>query len=142
MLKQKRQNTQLAFDIAEKHLNIPKLFSAEDVCDAIRPDERSVMTYIAQYFHAFSALGKFDIAGRRVGGLGQILQGSWDMQNDYESRCRALLQAVHEKQESWKASKFNGYTDAKKQLLEFNSYKLTTKREWIAEKRELDTVKY
>jgi hypothetical protein len=29
----------------------------EDVCDIQKPDERSVMTYVAEYFHAFSALG-------------------------------------------------------------------------------------
>ena len=98
------------------------------------------MTYVAQYFHAFSALGKFDVAGRRVGGLTQILQSSWDMQNDYERRCRALLSALNVKQGEWSAATFSGYSDAKRQLLEFDSYKMTTKRSWIIEKRELDTV--
>ena len=35
-----------------------KLLDVEDVCDIQKPDERSVMTYVAQYFHAFSELGK------------------------------------------------------------------------------------
>ena len=139
--KQKVANTQLAFDVAEKHLNIPKLFSPEDIIDCVRPDERSVMTYVAQYFHAFSSLSKFDVAGRRVGGLAQILQSSWDMQNDYEARCRALLSALDVKQKAWISSSFSGYADAKRQLLEFDNYKMTTKRSWIIEKRELDTVR-
>jgi hypothetical protein len=127
-------------DIAEKHLNIPKLFAAEDVTEAIRPDERSVMTYVAQYFHAFSALGKFDVAGRRVGGLGQLLQGTWDMQNDYETRCRSLFSSMEQMQLQWSKSTFAGYMDAKRQLTEFENYKMTTKRSWVSEKRELDAV--
>ncbi|RUS16451.1 LOW QUALITY PROTEIN: calponin homology domain-containing protein, partial [Endogone sp. FLAS-F59071] len=49
-------NTALAFEVAERHLGIPKLLDVEDVCDISKPDERSVMTYVAEYFHAFSAL--------------------------------------------------------------------------------------
>ena len=32
----KHENTQLAFDIAEKHLGIPKLFGVEDIVDVIK----------------------------------------------------------------------------------------------------------
>jgi hypothetical protein len=70
--KQKLANTQLALDISEQQLGIPKLFGAEDIVECVRPDERSIMTYVAQYFHAFSALDKFGVAGRRVGALGQV----------------------------------------------------------------------
>ncbi|KAJ3353955.1 hypothetical protein HDU91_005831 [Kappamyces sp. JEL0680] len=136
----KHKNTQLAFDVAEKHLNIPKLFAVEDVVDAIRPDERSVMTYVAQYFHAFSALGKFDVAGRRVGTLGNLLQSAWDMQHDYEKRARVLISNIRYIQESWSQATFSGYADAKQQLIEFETYKGTTKRSWVAEKKELDAL--
>ena len=138
--KAKHANTQLAFDVAEKHLNIPKLFAFEDIVDVIRPDERSVMTYVAQYFHAFSALGKFDVAGRRVGALGQVLKSSWDMQHDYEKRSRILISNLKYIQQTWTDATFSGYTDAKNQLVEFETYKATTKREWVSEKRDLDTV--
>lgn len=53
-----RTNTQLAFTIASQHLNIPQLLDVSDVCDVDKPDERSVMTYVAQYFHAFSVMGE------------------------------------------------------------------------------------
>lgn len=80
--KNKHFNVNLAFEIAEEKLNIPKLFGVEDLCDVIKPDDRSVMTYVAQYFHAFSAQDKFGVAGRRVGNLGNILGAVWEMQND------------------------------------------------------------
>ena len=50
--------TKLAFTLAERHLNIPQLLEVADICDVARPDERSVMTYIAQYFHAFTVAGE------------------------------------------------------------------------------------
>lgn len=34
-----------------------QLLEVSDLCDVERPDERSVMTYIASYFHAFSSMG-------------------------------------------------------------------------------------
>nr|5BVR_A Chain A, Alpha-actinin-like protein 1 [Schizosaccharomyces pombe 972h-] len=56
--KNHRANMQLAFDIAQKSIGIPRLIEVEDVCDVDRPDERSIMTYVAEYFHAFSTLDK------------------------------------------------------------------------------------
>lgn len=53
-----RGNTRLAFTMAAQHLNIPQLLDVSDICDVEKPDERSVMTYVAQYFHAFSVMGE------------------------------------------------------------------------------------
>ncbi|EGT39114.1 hypothetical protein CAEBREN_19827 [Caenorhabditis brenneri] len=44
-------NLNLAFDIAEKHLDIPRMLDAEDV--ARHPDEKSTMTYVSCFYHAF-----------------------------------------------------------------------------------------
>ncbi|KAI8914816.1 calponin homology domain-containing protein [Powellomyces hirtus] len=136
----KHENTQLAFDIADKQLGIPKLFEVEDIVDVAKPDERSVMTYVAQYFHAFSAQDKMGTAGRRVGQLGQIIQQAWEMQNDYEERVRTLMSDIGGMQTTWVRSSFGGYTDARRQLHEFETYKNTTKRGWVAERRELDSL--
>ncbi|KAE9549712.1 hypothetical protein FO519_007076 [Halicephalobus sp. NKZ332] len=46
-------NLNLAFDIAEKHLDIPKMLDAEDVALSVRPDEKSIMTYVSCFYHAF-----------------------------------------------------------------------------------------
>ncbi|RWS21109.1 Alpha-actinin: sarcomeric-like protein, partial [Leptotrombidium deliense] len=47
------ENLNLAFDIAEKHLNIPRMLDAEDMVNTVKPDERAVMTYVSCYYHAF-----------------------------------------------------------------------------------------
>ncbi|KAG0260122.1 hypothetical protein DFQ27_003731 [Actinomortierella ambigua] len=135
-------NTQLAFDVAQEHLNIPKLLDVEDVCDISKPDERSIMTYVAQYFHAFSELGKVDTAGRRVAKFAEVMESVWEMQNDYERRVNELMQAIDDKKSEWEErSRFQGgYADAKRQSNEFNNYKTSQKRAWVAEKRDIDTL--
>ncbi|KAL7748857.1 alpha-actinin [Sorochytrium milnesiophthora] len=137
----KHENMALAFDVAQQHLHIPKLLDVEDVIDLPKPDERSIMTYVAQYFHAFSALDKVEVAGRRVAKFAEVMASVFDMEHDYEQRSRALLSNVADVQSQWAASSFDGsYTDAKRQGGEFDLYKSTTKRSWVAEKRDLDTL--
>ncbi|KAH7162482.1 calponin homology domain-containing protein [Dactylonectria estremocensis] len=134
-------NMQMAFDIAHKEIGIPKLLDVEDVCDVAKPDERSLMTYIAYWFHAFSQMEKVENAGRRVEKFVNSMQGAWEMQSAYERRMRALMKAIQGQIEHWQQAKFEGtYTDAKAQAMEFSGYKRGKKREWVAEKSELATL--
>lgn len=136
-----RGNMQLAFDIARKEIGIPDLLDVEDVCDVAKPDERSLMTYIAYWFHAFSQMEKVENAGRRVEKFFNNMQGAWEMQSAYERRMAALLQRMIEQIEEWQQATFEGtYVDAKKQAGDFVAYKRGKKREWVAEKSELATL--
>ena len=79
-------NTALAFKLASEEIGIPSLLDVEDVCDVPKPDERSLMTYIAYWFHAFSHLDRIETAGRRVEKFVEVMQSAWDMQHNYEKR--------------------------------------------------------
>ncbi|KYK60069.1 hypothetical protein DCS_01203 [Drechmeria coniospora] len=136
-----RGNMQLAFEIAHREIGIPKLLDVEDVCDVPKPDERSLMTYIAYWFHAFSQMEKVENAGRRVEKFVNNMQGAWEMQSAYERRMRALLGATREQVEQWRRATFEGtYADAKAQATEFSAYKRGRKRDWVAEKSDLATL--
>ncbi|KAH0620304.1 hypothetical protein JD844_020517 [Phrynosoma platyrhinos] len=50
-----QDNLNEAFQVAEKELNIPRLLEPEDV-DVINPDEKSIMTYVAQFLQYFKSL--------------------------------------------------------------------------------------
>lgn len=129
---------QLAFDIASKEIGIPDLLDVEDVCDVAKPDERSLMTYIAYWFHAFSQMERVENAGRRVEKFVTNMQGAWGMQNSYEQRMRDLLQEIRLQRQEWEVATFKGtYVDAKEQSNEFSLYKRKQKRKWVAEKSEL-----
>lgn len=131
-------NMQLAFDIASKEIGIPDLLDVEDVCDVSKPDERSLMTYIAYWFHAFSQMERVENAGRRVEKFVTNMNGAWEMQNNFERRMRALLQQIEGQQKAWEAAEFDGtYVDAKEQSREFTLYKQKEKRDWVAEKSDL-----
>ncbi|KAI9679087.1 MAG: hypothetical protein M1829_001757 [Trizodia sp. TS-e1964] len=133
-----RGNIQLAFEIASKEIGIPDLLDVEDVCDVAKPDERSLMTYMAYWFHAFSQMERVENAGRRVEKFVQNMQGAWEMQNAFERRMRQLLRQITTKAAEWKDAKFEGsYFDAKSQATRFADYKRTKKREWVSEKSEL-----
>ncbi|SAM05114.1 hypothetical protein [Absidia glauca] len=134
-------NTALAFNVAEQHLGIPQLLDVEDICDISKPDERSVMTYVAEYFHAFSALDKVETAGRRVAKFAEVMASVWQMRHDYEQRVLALMDGVQLAQRGWQSTQLTDqYAATKQKGLEFSDYKNTQKREWVAEKRDIDSL--
>ncbi|KAF1983397.1 alpha-actinin-2 [Aulographum hederae CBS 113979] len=133
-----RGNMQLAFEIASKEIGIPDLLDVEDVCDVAKPDERSLMTYIAYWFHAFSQMERVENAGRRVEKFVTNMQGAWEMQNSFERRMRELLRQIGAQQQEWADARFEGtYVDAKNQATVFTQYKRSQKRKWVAEKSDL-----
>jgi hypothetical protein len=134
-------NTALAFKIAAEQVGIPQLLDVEDICDTSSPDERSVMTYVAYWFHAFSALDKIETAGRRLEKFVDVTGSALTMQHSFEKRMKTLLESIQTMQQSWASSQFTGtYSDAKLQSSHFSTYKNTTKREWINEKSELASL--
>ncbi|KAJ5833489.1 hypothetical protein N7474_001800 [Penicillium riverlandense] len=136
--KDHRGNMQLAFDIAANEIGIPDLLDVDDVCDVPRPDERSLMTYIAYWFHAFSQLEKVENAGRRVEKFVNNMHGAWEMENSYERRVKELLRVIRAQREGWKNASFEGtYKDVKEQANQFALYKRNEKRQWVAEKSDL-----
>jgi Ca2+-binding EF-hand superfamily protein len=133
-----RGNMKLAFEIASNEIGIPDLLDVDDVCDVPRPDERSLMTYIAYWFHAFSQLERVENAGRRVEKFVNNMHGAWEMQNSYERRVKELLRLIRAQREHWKSSSFEGtYKDVKEQAYQFSLYKRNEKRQWVAEKSDL-----
>jgi Ca2+-binding EF-hand superfamily protein len=133
-----RENMTMAFQIATQEIGIPDLLDVEDVCDVAKPDERSLMTYIAYWFHAFSHMERVENAGRRVEKFVLNMQGAWEMQNNFEKRMKELLRQIAVQRQFWETSKFQGtYADAKSQSAELIDYKKKQKRIWVAEKSDL-----
>merc|ERR1719285_323243 len=60
------ENLNLAFDIAEKYLDIPRMLDAEDLLTNEKPDERQIMTYVSCYYHAFQGAMQAEMAANRI----------------------------------------------------------------------------
>lgn len=134
-------NMALAFQIAAEQVGIPQLLDVEDVCDVTKPDERSIMTYVAYWFHAFSALDKIETAGRRLEKFVEVTGSAITMQHGYEKKMKKLVQSIRQLIQDWKTATFTGtYNDAKQQSQLFITYKNKTKRRWITEKSELASL--
>ncbi len=81
----KRENLQLAFDVAQQHLGIEPLLDIEDIVSTERPDERSVMTYISEFFHKFSSQDQKETAARRIQKHVNFHQNVEEMEEAYTS---------------------------------------------------------
>eukprot|EP01102_Stenamoeba_stenopodia_P022554 TRINITY_DN945_c0_g1_i1.p1 TRINITY_DN945_c0_g1~~TRINITY_DN945_c0_g1_i1.p1 ORF type:complete len:633 (-),score=208.25 TRINITY_DN945_c0_g1_i1:93-1991(-) len=134
-------NLNLAFDVAKEHLDVARILDAEDIVNMPRPDERSIMTYVAQLYKVFSSLDRVETAGRRVGKFVNFAKTLNEMIEEYERRTRALNASVNGKAAQLGSYDHgHDYHSAKSQIANFKNYKKTEKRAWIAESAELVTL--
>eukprot|EP01111_Echinosteliopsis_oligospora_P009179 TRINITY_DN264_c0_g1_i1.p1 TRINITY_DN264_c0_g1~~TRINITY_DN264_c0_g1_i1.p1 ORF type:complete len:882 (+),score=266.09 TRINITY_DN264_c0_g1_i1:86-2731(+) len=124
----KAGNLQLAFDIAANSLDIPKMLDVNDLLDVARPDERSIMTYVAAYFHVFSASQKAETAAKRVAKLLEFTEANNLAKTDYVEKAQALSDWVNQTIERMEDRNFGNDSESiKKQLEDFKNYKQTEK---------------
>jgi len=137
----KMGNLNLAFDVAYQHLQVPKLLDAEDIVNMPKPDERSIMTYVAQLYQVFSSLDKVETAGRRVAKFVQFTKTTQEMCHDYEQRTRALNNSVNGKAASFPSESLgSNYHEAHSAIEDFKNYKKNDRRKWITEQADLVTL--
>jgi Ca2+-binding EF-hand superfamily protein len=98
------ENLELAFDVAQKELGIPRLLDVEDLTSVSRPDERSVMTYVSEYFHKFASQDVKERAAHRLQRFAEFARSLQQQQNDYESHAQALLDWINAKK-----TEFDGF---------------------------------
>jgi len=135
-------NLELAFDIAEKQLGIPRLLDVEDIANVARPDERSVMTYVSEYFHYFSGSDLKEKSARRIQKFVQFNQSMEHMEKDYESQARDLLEWISETTERFINDTDYGTTpsEAKDKFEQHKNYLSVIKPHKAATKLDLEAL--
>jgi len=138
-----RENLDLAFDVAEKELGIPKLLETDDIIALPRPDERSVMTYVAEMYKVFSQYDKFEMAGKRIGKFISTMKSAQDMIHDYEERAAILKQWIEESDVRFAAGPQmaeDDFQETRNALLGYKDYRRKEKSVRVAEQNDLTAL--
>ena len=133
-------NLRNAFDVAEKHLGIPQLLDAEDI-DVSKPDEKSVMTYVASYYHTFSKMKAGATGGKRIGNIVLKMKGVEEEQNNYETFSTNLLIWIRDKTELMKRRDFSNTLEGiQSDFKKFKDYRTIEKPPKYREKVEMEAT--
>ena len=135
-----QQNLELAFSVAEKAMNIPRLLDVEDLL-VDKPDERSVMTYVSEYFHALAALEVKEASARRTAKFVQFIRSTNAMKTQYESQAQELLTWVGAIIQGWETESFgDSLEDAQAVVDRLKRFVLDEEPPRAAAKLELETL--
>lgn len=136
-----RKNLETAFEVAEKHLDIPRMLDAEDLVDIAKPDERAVMTYVACYYHAFSGAQKAEQASNRICQALKANQENEELMDKYEKLASDLLEWIAKTKPTLEdRTSDNTMEGLQKKLEDFRDYRRTQKPPKAEEKGQLESV--
>ncbi|XP_056308551.1 alpha-actinin-2b isoform X2 [Danio aesculapii] len=132
-------NLNLAFDIAEKHLDIPKMLDAEDILSTPKPDERAIMTYVSCFYHAFAGAEQAETAANRICKVLGVNQENEKLMEDYERLASELLEWIR-RTIPWLENRASEKTmvEMQRKLEDFRDYRRMHKPPKVQEKCQLE----
>ncbi|XP_020642903.1 alpha-actinin-2 isoform X1 [Pogona vitticeps] len=132
-------NINLAMDIAEKHLDIPKMLDAEDIVNTPKPDERAIMTYVSCFYHAFAGAEQAETAANRICKVLAVNQENEKLMEEYERLASELLEWIR-RTTPWLENRTPEKTMAamQKKLEDFRDYRRKHKPPKVQEKCQLE----
>ncbi|XP_078592218.1 spectrin beta chain, non-erythrocytic 5-like isoform X2 [Branchiostoma floridae x Branchiostoma japonicum] len=120
-------NLNNAFSVAQERLGISRLLDAEDV-DIAKPDEKSIMTYVAAYYHYFAKMKSEQTGSKRIAKIMDFQIEIDRMKTDYERMVEALLEWISEKQEQLDSRQFpNTLEGVQRETTKFKQYRTIEK---------------
>ena len=66
-----------------------------DMVNSAKPDERSVMTYVSAYYHAFSGAQQAETAANRICKVLKVNQENERLMEEYERLASDLLEWIN-----------------------------------------------
>ncbi|XP_031334782.1 spectrin beta chain, non-erythrocytic 1 isoform X2 [Photinus pyralis] len=133
-------NLNHAFDVATNELGIPSLLDAEDV-DNTRPDEKSIMTYVASYYHTFARMKNEAKSGRRIAKIINQMMDADKMKLLYDKLVTALLEWIRITITRLQDREFpNSLEGIQSLLLSFGHYRTQEKPPKYKERIEIEAL--
>jgi len=138
------ENLQTAFDVAEKHLDIPQLLDVNDIINSVKPDDKSIMTYVAYYWKKFASENKAQKSARKIQRVAKNLRDNEQMMHDYEERAKKLIDWVADSDKKMENTDPNSFGRNLQQVQEknnaFKQFKNKEKPNFSKEKAELQIL--
>lgn len=134
------ENLNMAFDVAEKYLDIPRMLDPEDLINTPKPDERAIMTYVSCYYHAFQGAQQAETASNRICKVLKVNQENERLMEEYERLASDLLEWIR-KTLPWLESRQtdNSLAGVQKKLDEYRQYRRKHKPPRVEQKAKLET---
>uniref|UniRef100_A0A3B3CYG8 Spectrin, beta, non-erythrocytic 2 n=1 Tax=Oryzias melastigma TaxID=30732 RepID=A0A3B3CYG8_ORYME len=138
-------NLQNAFNVAEKELGLTKLLDPEGNVDLYvnvdQPDEKSIITYVATYYHYFSKMKALAVEGKRIGKVLDYAIEADQLIDKYETLASELLQWIEQTIGTLNDRQLaNSLNAVQNQLQAFNSYRTVEKPPKFTEKGNLEVL--
>ncbi|XP_056100932.1 alpha-actinin-2-like isoform X1 [Rhinichthys klamathensis goyatoka] len=132
-------NLSLALEIAEKHLDIPKMLDPEDIINTPKPDERAIMTYVSCFYHAFAGAEQAETAANRICKVLGVNQENEKLMEEYERLASELLEWIV-RTTPWleKRSAENTLSAMRCKLEDYRDYRRLHKPPKVQEKCQLE----
>lgn len=132
-------NLRLAFDVADKHLDIPKLLDPEDLISIPKPDERSMITYLSQLFQKFANTQKSELSLRRIERVIALTEMNDRLKADYNQRAQKMVNWINNMIAELQQRSFGTTSaDVEDKLTLFLKYKTSTKTQQTSAKLDLE----
>ncbi|XP_067285774.1 alpha-actinin-2-like [Pseudorasbora parva] len=135
-------NLNLALEIAEKHLDIPKMLDPEEIIlhhNTPKPDERAIMTYVSCFYHAFAGAEQAETAANRICKVLGVNQENEKLMEEYERLASELLEWIR-RTTPWleKRSPESTMAAMRGKLEDFRDYRRMHKPPKVQEKCQLE----
>jgi len=85
-----------------------------------KPDDKSVMTYVAYYWKKFASSNKTQKSARKVGKVAKNQKDNFNMIHDYEKRAKELLSWIDEKDKQFGNPEIKKFGRNMKEVMSYN----------------------
>ncbi|XP_058446279.1 spectrin beta chain, non-erythrocytic 5 isoform X3 [Malaya genurostris] len=134
------ENLNHAFEVADRELGIPRLLDAEDI-DTTRPDEKSILTYVASYYHTFARMKNEQKGGKRIANIVNKLMDADKKKVQFENLITDLLSWIRTKTVELEKRNFpNSVEGIQRELLAFKEYRTVEKPPKYKERSEIEAL--